>query len=293
MILKEKKIERKAYDDVFREYGLDRKLEIQTEKYPSKIIVKEEYCTNQNCNCREVDLEFYKLFEENNTLEILFTVCLDLNTYKMKDKRIFDNSINADDIIDEFIDSIEDKEKQHFEENYKEAKEGKKLIPIEKEVKEQILDETCVLYMDIFDNVNTIQFKFDDNNYILIYDYYCMNPKCDCNETFITFIRVDGVSDNIEELFGLKYSLGIRNMEIEFQNCEVQLLKDIMTIFREKEINIRNTLKLRYKEMKEVGSLVYRENNNTPLVATKNSKVGRNDKCPCGSGKKYKHCCEK
>ena len=20
-------------------------------------------------------------------------------------------------------------------------------------------------------------------------------------------------------------------------------------------------------------------------------KIGRNDKCPCGSGKKYKHCC--
>ena len=22
-----------------------------------------------------------------------------------------------------------------------------------------------------------------------------------------------------------------------------------------------------------------------------NKKIGRNDKCPCGSGKKYKHCC--
>ncbi len=22
------------------------------------------------------------------------------------------------------------------------------------------------------------------------------------------------------------------------------------------------------------------------------TKVGRNDRCPCGSGKKYKHCCE-
>ncbi|TXT20523.1 MAG: hypothetical protein FD134_2892, partial [Gallionellaceae bacterium] len=23
------------------------------------------------------------------------------------------------------------------------------------------------------------------------------------------------------------------------------------------------------------------------------SKPGRNDPCPCGSGKKYKHCCER
>ncbi len=28
-----------------------------------------------------------------------------------------------------------------------------------------------------------------------------------------------------------------------------------------------------------------------PQVASKNSKVGRNDPCPCGSGKKYKDCC--
>jgi uncharacterized protein len=28
-----------------------------------------------------------------------------------------------------------------------------------------------------------------------------------------------------------------------------------------------------------------------PQVADKNSKVGRNDPCPCGSGKKYKDCC--
>ncbi len=29
---------------------------------------------------------------------------------------------------------------------------------------------------------------------------------------------------------------------------------------------------------------------NPPIPATSN-KVGRNDPCPCGSGKKFKHCC--
>ena len=29
---------------------------------------------------------------------------------------------------------------------------------------------------------------------------------------------------------------------------------------------------------------------NTPIVNNK-PKVGRNDPCPCGSGKKYKNCC--
>ena len=26
-------------------------------------------------------------------------------------------------------------------------------------------------------------------------------------------------------------------------------------------------------------------------ILSDNKKVGRNEKCPCGSGKKYKHCC--
>ena len=26
-------------------------------------------------------------------------------------------------------------------------------------------------------------------------------------------------------------------------------------------------------------------------ISSENKKVGRNEKCPCGSGKKYKHCC--
>jgi preprotein translocase subunit SecA len=30
-----------------------------------------------------------------------------------------------------------------------------------------------------------------------------------------------------------------------------------------------------------------------PLAPTSGKKVGRNDPCPCGSGKKYKHCCGK
>jgi preprotein translocase subunit SecA len=31
----------------------------------------------------------------------------------------------------------------------------------------------------------------------------------------------------------------------------------------------------------------------TQIANVDNKKVGRNDPCPCGSGKKYKHCCGK
>lgn len=48
-----------------------------------------------------------------------------------------------------------------------------------------------------------------------------------------------------------------------------------------KEIFAEEKLKELYKEQKNSGTI------------RKEKKVGRNDPCPCGSGKKYKHCCGK
>lgn len=36
---------------------------------------------------------------------------------------------------------------------------------------------------------------------------------------------------------------------------------------------------------------LYKEQKNSGTIRNENRKVGRNDPCPCGSGKKYKHCC--
>ena len=35
------------------------------------------------------------------------------------------------------------------------------------------------------------------------------------------------------------------------------------------------------------------EDGNKPVVKKRSAKIGRNDPCPCGSGKKYKNCCGK
>lgn len=42
---------------------------------------------------------------------------------------------------------------------------------------------------------------------------------------------------------------------------------------------------------KERQKELYREQKNSGTIRHEEPKVGRNDPCPCGSGKKYKHCC--
>ena len=53
---------------------------------------------------------------------------------------------------------------------------------------------------------------------------------------------------------------------------ELPQWNDIFTPERQKEL---------YKEQKQSGTI------------RKEKKIGRNEPCPCGSGKKYKHCCGK
>ena len=46
------------------------------------------------------------------------------------------------------------------------------------------------------------------------------------------------------------------------------------------------------KFVKQNGAWLYSEGSVTPRTVIRSGpKVGRNDPCPCGSGKKYKHCC--
>jgi len=51
--------------------------------------------------------------------------------------------------------------------------------------------------------------------------------------------------------------------------------------------------KAKFKKGKAESPLwLYDEGNITPITVVRSGpKTGRNDPCPCGSGKKYKHCC--
>jgi preprotein translocase subunit SecA len=51
----------------------------------------------------------------------------------------------------------------------------------------------------------------------------------------------------------------------------------------------RNVQRKKEKEMAEL-QFVGGEGSSSPKPVVAGKKVGRNEKCPCGSGKKYKHC---
>lgn len=103
--------------------------------------------------------------------------------------------------------------------------------------------------------------------------------------TMVGFL--DGINDS------LKIPNPIEEMD---ENTEVNLGYDLETLYKNMvdakadwlyelpqwdNIFSEEKRKELYKEQKKSGTIV------------KGPKIGRNDPCPCGSGKKYKHCCGK
>ena len=65
-----------------------------------------------------------------------------------------------------------------------------------------------------------------------------------------------------------------------FENLLNKLKNDLITIL----------LNLKVVEQKE-NEIKENQFNNKDLERLANKKIGRNEPCPCGSGKKFKHCC--
>lgn len=101
--------------------------------------------------------------------------------------------------------------------------------------------------------------------------------------TMVGFL--DGINDSLKEPNPIDEMTEDTEVSLDFDNeklyynmvdCKAEWLyllpewDDILTEERRKEL---------YKEQKASGTIV------------KEKKIGRNEPCPCGSGKKYKYCC--
>ncbi|GAB4221338.1 MAG: hypothetical protein Kow00102_16370 [Spirochaetota bacterium] len=74
-----------------------------------------------------------------------------------------------------------------------------------------------------------------------------------------------------------------KNKKLE-KNIEIKenfLKRELLKIFHETYYNLLLHARTQYLEIAE------------GMINSKNNKIGRNDPCPCGSGKKYKKCCGK
>lgn len=106
--------------------------------------------------------------------------------------------------------------------------------------------------------------------------------------------------DHIDEMDQLRQGIGLRaygqvDPLIEYKKIAFDMFEDLIQSIQEDtvkflyHIQIKDNMIQREQVAKPISTNVDAEEKKQPVV--KGKKVGRNDPCPCGSGKKYKKCC--
>ena len=124
---------------------------------------------------------------------------------------------------------------------------------------------------------------------IFLDEQYCLRRGCDCDRVAACFIPVkDGRQSGESAMVQVHYRTG-KVVPAE-QGSFTQTPNELFKVFTEMYPDLLKQFSKRHKQLNRLyGSFI-----NTlpgPPAVRIAQKVGRNEPCPCGSGKKFKKCC--
>ena len=99
--------------------------------------------------------------------------------------------------------------------------------------------------------------------------------------------------DQLREGIGLQ-AYGQRDPLVEYKFQGFDMFNDMTESIQEETVTALMHVQIEQKvEREQVAKIsgTNRDDSANAPVRRKSEKISRNDPCPCGSGKKYKHCC--
>ena len=105
----------------------------------------------------------------------------------------------------------------------------------------------------------------------------------------------DKWKDHINNLEQLRSTIGLRGYGQrdplnEYKNEAFGLFEDLIFNLKSDVTKIFSRMRVRENFNNDQ---IKEESENSNQIVSKSKKISRNAPCPCGSGKKYKHCCGK
>ncbi len=124
-----------------------------------------------------------------------------------------------------------------------------------------------------------------------ILDLYCLLPKCPCTDTILQIVPSNRLDTDVEDWYVLGLQYDKKHWKTEENPPNPMSLDALRSEIEKQNPGFYQILKERHKKVKRI----YLNNRQKKFLATQPARtakvVGRNDPCPCGSGKKYKKCC--
>ena len=176
------------------------------------------------------------------------------------------------------------------------------LMPFHRVEPDLAADETR--FVQLFDERDGLP----AGRYYLV-EHYCPDPDCDCRRVMLTVVREDRPN---RSLASINYAFDDDDLlpgpfldRMNAQSEHAEVLLDIVSRAVLTDQRYLARLEGHYALVKEAASdpdhpaydelqeLAHKEPEDIVdrPAARRGDSVGRNDPCPCGSGKKYKYCC--
>lgn len=259
-----------------------------------------EICPNPFCPCHDIKFAIRKKYDLNNVLTDLqydFTIDIFKQKYIKKNNKadfLSENRKFAKLFVNDMTEKIWTELRDvfylykhyiinHFDPENSEINFNFPVDDIEK-------DGVMISYHEIFPFAEDILFKNEGIQY-LVDEQYCLDPKCSCKEVALTIIPFKNNKFPVSAQMTIRFNYQKKTWVI-INNSHDKLLDLNKIVHGLIEIipDLCNTLKQRHEKCKSLYNNFKRQNVISDVVPKK-IKIGRNDPCPCGSGKKYKKCC--
>jgi len=144
-------------------------------------------------------------------------------------------------------------------------------------------------YNDVLPYGDQIQITINEQECFVL-DQYCLLPKCSCSDVTLSLVAIDIAGKNGDELC----SVEVNYRKKRWKTVEGVLLKvstkAVKSAIEEQVPDFYKRVLKRHVKLKGIYAHC-KKKHFAPKTPIELLKIGRNEPCPCGSGKKYKKCC--
>jgi len=254
-------------------------------------------CDNPICTCGIVYLELYDSQNSDQIHSGIVSHSIKIDIYEKSLGYSENDEVSADELqfAEKFLNNLNEHDynilhDKHFKYKNKISEEASPdSIETQFDYEEVEYNGLMYFYNDVLPYgerlvtaVNGVQYE--------IHDQYCLLPKCSCSDVHLSFMSISSDDELKDESCDISVSYKNKQWEI---SDNYQAFADIGLIKSSIEHQIPDVyriFKARHSKLKSIYAHC-KKRDYIPTIVSSSSKVGRNDPCPCGSGKKFKKCC--
>ncbi len=261
-----------------------------------------EICENPLCRCDRVTVQFSPVASSHGA-EISGTpksVTVDIKDYQVEDSSKGDESLEQDMAFHQKVQECFRDEDYHFLYQeyflYKQqitATADIESLQVEFPIEDIERNNTMIVYIDVIPYAEQFTLALDGEQY-LFFDQYCVKLQCPCTDVVIGCVRLnlqEGIGDDVAA-YTIDYKKRRWN-PLDEHRSELGTVGKVAELKRSIEAAYPtwyDQIRTRHSHLKTL----YRnclKAKGVGLPRILKNAVGRNDACPCGSGKKFKKCC--